>query len=98
MPYLFLMENLLKVEFGGHKAGMRPVLADIKHFSKWLLQCKIPFNVPTSLSDFRIITYNIFSRLSVDFTLSTMFLYFLISVIDFEREKIISFSDSEIYL
>ena len=32
--YLFLLENLLKVEFGGHKAGMCSVLADIKHFSK----------------------------------------------------------------
>ena len=31
---LFLLENFLKVEFGGHKAGMCSVLADIKHFSK----------------------------------------------------------------
>ena len=29
----FLLANFLKVEFGGHKADMCSVLADIKHFS-----------------------------------------------------------------
>ena len=62
--YLFLLENLLKVEFGGHKAGMCSVLADIPTFFQNVCSnVNSTFNVPTSLSDFSIITYIIFRRL-----------------------------------